>query len=132
MRKSERNILINFRIISWRKFHFFLLDKFTLTYNPKVYKKDFSTNNQHYLSLNYDFKAEQFVRLNVLPFIISTLQWIDSTDRIHNYLHLQEFSKPKYKIRQPLLSYIKIKMFLSDFLIFYRRYYNLLVILCQT
>jgi len=96
--------------------------KFTSSYNPKVKKNVPTPNNsrQHYLSLSIDLKAEQFIRLNILPFIISTRLGTDSTDPTKKFEDLQRFSKIKYKVAQSCLEFPVIESFISDFLICYK------------
>jgi len=52
------------------------MGRFTSTENPKVKKTPQNNNdlynNHFYVNLSHDFKAEQFVRVNVLPYIISS------------------------------------------------------------
>lgn len=98
--------------------------KFTSTNNPKVIKKVLQTSSKRYLSLSSDFKAEQFIRLNILPLIISTQLFVESADQLQKFVELQKFAKIRYKVSESQLPYLKIKSFMEDFLVYYNNFCN--------
>jgi hypothetical protein len=100
--------------------------KFTTTNNPAV-RKHMQRTNQPFISLSHDFKAEQFIRINALPYIISTRLYTDSTEKLSYFSKLQTFSKNKYKGIESTLEYTVIESFMSDFQAFYDNHCNTVI-----
>jgi len=78
------------------------MGRLTSTENPKVEKtlqnnKDLY-NDHFYVNLSHDFKAEQFVQVNALPFIISSRLHTDlTTEKTIYFEKIQSFAVLKYK-----------------------------------